>query len=236
MTVTRPTGPMMTVTRAGAQLATAGTPWPASGRAGRGNRPHNQDQPARSDSLLGHNWPVAVPRGSGVVAGLAAALDPAREFLQELRVVVGAHRAGERRARRVSGQACRAADAGVHAAPGWMAPERVQRAEERRVLQVPGNHPPALVRPAHRQPGGGAESREEHDQEHPGGLREPAQLAWGGDRNVYEARHNETDRDQAKEYDGEQHGRSLAADLPSSRPNRLSPHGSSCRTVIDYGQ
>src|SRR5258708_4372092 len=181
MTVTRPTGPMMTVTRAGAQLAPAGTPWPASGRAGRGNRPHNQDQPARSDSLLGHNWPVAVPRGSGVVAGLAAALDPARGVLQE-----------------------------------------------------PGNHPPALVRPAHRQPGGGAESREEHDQEHPGGLREPAQLAWGGDRNVYEARHNETDRDQAKEYDGEQHGRSLAADLPSSRPNRLSPHGSSCPHVIAY--
>ena len=98
-----------------------------------------------------------------------------------------------------------------------MTPERVLRAEERRVLQVMGKHPPAPVWPPGREPCGRAEGREEHDQEYPRGLREAAHLARGSDRNVDQARHYETNRDQAKEYDGEQHGGSLAADLPGSR-------------------
>src|SRR5260370_18125749 len=179
---------------------------------------------------------VPGPRGSGVVAGPAAALYPARKFLQELGIVVGTHGPGPRRAGRVRGQTWRAADADVHAAPGRMTPERVLRAEVRRVLEGMGKHPAAPVRSPGREPCGRAEGREEHDQGYPCGLCEAAYLARGSDRNVDQARHYETNRDQAKEYDREQHGGSLAADLPGSRANWPRPPGSSRPTGIDYGQ
>ena len=116
---------------------------------------------------------------------------------------------------------------------GRVAPQGLLLADGWRALEVTGQHAASTpVRASGNEPGGCAKYRQEHDDEHPGGLREAAQIASGGDRNIDQAGHDETHCDQPKEYASEQHAGSLAAAAPGSWLNWPSIPDSYGQTVI----